>query len=281
MPNIREEWNHIRRKSNSEDKFDRVASLAFAVASLEVALVASGVDKQHNEGILRRLIRGGLLTDTNLPSEDTIKTAIEARNLAVHQTVIPEKSECQTYVNTLYTIWSSLRRRFVNQENAATIAAELYESHNVLDVYMYGSLARGKPDPNDMDLLVFDDGEVSYLSSEYGLFAGLSIVEAILELAGILNEKNRAAINSGWFDCIVINGNLFGNNIEYTRSVARIQPDPLFLLNISEGLLEYDYSQNLWVKEKSPSPKGNTRPFDKLASLREELKKIGVVTSQD
>lgn len=272
MTSLESRWSEVRRKARSSDEFDRVASLAAAVGFLEFALTASGVAKKARQGFMARIRDSGISGIKGWPSIADFKSAVDARNRAVHENQVPDPQRCSSCFGTFHKAWRTLRRRFVTKKTAADLAYGFVNSQSFSAALLFGSLARSKRDPKDMDLLLLDHGEISAWASHYGVFS-TQASEIALDSADLLTETNRAAIECGWLDIVVINGDLFGVNQAYTHSIARIQPDPLFFVNISDGLLTYDATRSRWV---------NRRPqvFERLGLLRTQLENEGIVSPQ-
>ena len=69
---------------------------------------------------------------------------------------------------------------------------------------------------------------------------------------------------------IVVDKDFFTHDTSYTLAFARKQRDPLFLLNMAEGILVFDRHTGEW---------SDNRPeiFERLSVLRHELQSAGVV----
>ena len=192
------------------------------------------------------------------PDEARLDSALHARNMAIHEHNVPSERECSEHVRTLDKVWRTLRRMYVTRENASILADALLDEDGVTDVFLFGSLARKSRDPKDIDLLLYDDGQMSALGVDYW-DPELVVDEILPETAAHL-----AAIQCGWLDCVPVDGGRFGKEPDYTRKLAERQMDPLFFLNIAESLRSYDRSTQAW---------NSTRPqvFERLANLRRLL----------
>src|SRR5271157_1561196 len=157
-------WRDLRQKAKQLDDFDRTGALASAVSAIEVALTAAGTPRQDREGVQARLRRYTALANrTSVPEQINIMAAIDARNKAIHDHVVPSPDDCERHLLVLHKVWRELRRSFVTRQQAAALAASILQSEGISAVFLFGSLARGKRDPRDIDLLVLDKGQFSYL----------------------------------------------------------------------------------------------------------------------
>ena len=95
-------------------------------------------------------------------------------------------------------------------------------------------------------------------------------MDSLLESADLSSAVNRAAERCGWLDVIVVDKDSFFNDKGYRLALGRQQNDPLFFVNIAEGILGFDQDHGTW---------SDTRPqiFELLGSLRRELQNAGVV----
>lgn len=299
-------WPELKKKSQSTDDFDRTVALASAVGAIEIALTAVGVPRKGREGVQARIDKFwrlatpkqlpeinniftaddktrdgkegdnanpllGILSMANLPEKIKVMRAIRCRNEAVHEHHVPNPEECKIHLGVLHKVWRELRRTFVTRQQASTLAAKFLEieldTKAVKNVFLFGSLARGKRDPRDIDLLIFDNGELSFAATGYGE------VDAILNYKSIDSPENRAANQCGWIDLVLIDGSRLGADKDYTLSIAKTHDDPLFLINISDGLLSYVPGTKRWSKERPPV-------FERLALLRRQLENENVVQEQ-
>lgn len=265
----RDQWKNIKRRSRSADDFERLGSLAAATACTEVALTALGIEKLDREGPVSRLRRSGLVGSKHFPALDEIDAAVKSRHFAAHEFRAAPPEECEKHIRTLSKTWCALRGAFVTKAKAAQLAKQLLTAERLTEVFLFGSLARGKKEPKDIDLLIYDDGDISFLRSEYGA-SSMSIARYTLEAGSMLSPANEAALECGWLDIIVINGDLFGTNQRYTHSVACLQHDPLFLINIADDLRWYDPDDGKWKRNRP-------EVFQRLALLRRSLEVEGLV----
>jgi len=273
MPkHLESRWPEIKRWSMSDDELHRTASLATAVGCLEQALTAVGIEaKRHggrSEGLQKRLSRSAFSsTYKKAPDAGRLRAAIEARNSAVHQHVVPDPVACQNHVLTLHKAWCASRRTFVTKESAAALAKAILASEAVSTVFLYGSLAHGSRDPKDIDLLLFDDGEYSSWQSHY--FGA----EWILQQEFLATPANQAAIRCGWLDYIVVDGTRFGSDRLYTLNLAQ-RNDPLFYINAAVHLQQFEPKSMKWTQERP-------QIFERLAGIRKQLEIENIVSSED
>jgi hypothetical protein len=158
----------------------------------------------------------------------------------------------------------TVRRSYVTREKAATLADLILESDAVTDVFLFGSLSQRKKkgrDPNDIDLLLFDRGEVSSFGSRY--WRARVNPELLFESEFLDAPEHRAALPCGWLDSVAIDGTRFGRDADYTLSLCGSQRYRLFFLNIADALLKYD-GHGRWVNRKP-------QVFERLVNLRRQL----------
>lgn len=231
-----------------------------------MALSAAGVEKKGRQGVQSRIEKSDILTKRRDFLEVTLlKAAIEARNAAAHDHSVPSPEECNKHISTLHAMWSGLRRMFVTKKMASAIAEALTEKKLVNEVFLFGSIAQRKPDPKDIDLLLFDDGSYSAFGSSYYADLGLlSDLGEVTEQLFAAYRDTRAAIKCGWLDYIIVDGSRFGTDADYTVSLSNRQRDPLFFLNISVDLLKFDKDKGTW---RGDIP----QTFKRLRLLRSQL----------
>jgi len=262
------QWPEIRRFSRSQDEFHRTTALAMAVGCLEKGLAALGFQRQEGEGIQKRLRRARFTDFKGAPEPNRLKSAIGARNHAVHEHTVGAVDDCNKHIGILYRAWCALRKAFVTRENAALLAKAILQEEGISDVFLFGSLAtpkRGR-DPRDIDLLLFDSGDYSYWLNQYG-------PENVWEDGFLETQAEQAAIRCGWLDYTVVDGRQFGKDPTYTLSLAQSQPDPLFFVNISASLRTFDPSSSKKWSDKRP------QVFARLAALRKQLEIESIVAS--
>ena len=271
MPNHDRNWVNTQDKAKSPDIFDRLAALTRSVFYLELAPIAIGTKRVGREGVTS-LLRKSKLRDglENLAVED-IQKAINARNQAVHEGMVPSVDKCKKLVQTIFQAWCWMRRDFVNHQTAARLAQEILKANIFYEAFLFGSLARNNKEVGDIDLLLFDNGEISFLGDLYGELRYLKS-RTVLERANIEGKAFYAALDSDWIDIVVVHHELFGKNVSYVRNVASTQP-PFFLLNISEGLKHYDKNQDRWIECELP-------PFAKWQVIQRELINEGIAPEQ-
>lgn len=266
MKRLNDRWSEIRSAARSADPFDRTFALSAAVTCIEVALAALRIERRDREGVQSRLRRWAEQTAKTEFTRGEYFEAFEARNAAVHRHVAAEPKICQEHVSALSDVWRAMRRAYVTRENAATVAKAILDANVVTDVFLFGSLARRKSEPKDIDLLFFDRGDVSTLN-----WHGYSSADFLLEdeLFGSSSHW-RAALECGWLDYVFVDGTRFGEDRAYTLSLCQSQRDPLFMINISDILLTYDRHSGGWVDRRP-------QVFQRLANLRRLLETENVI----
>lgn len=259
MHGLEAKWKEITSRARLDNEFDRTVALVTAVGSLEVGLTAVGIARNNREGVAARLNR--LTSQTSLPgipSEQKIKAALTARNLATHTHDVPSKEDTIEYIGVLYKVWRCLRRYFVTKDNAIKISRELYRNTWVSSVYLFGSLSRGASDPNDIDILVFDTGDYSYYTFDYE-WSELLGEEVVFD-----SNSFNSAIKCGWLQLVFLDAAQFGVDSTYTLSIVNQQKDPLFFLNLADGLKKYDPDHGVWLEDTPPV-------FEGFLDIREQL----------
>lgn len=272
IPSQKRHWQSITRKSKSIDIFDRLAALTRAVFYLEPALIAIGSDRRNREGVTAIIRRSDIAQDANCPPMDVILRAIEARNLAVHEGKIPGPDECVIHTQVLYETWSCMRRRFVTINKSAELANKIMDSGLFSDAFLFGSLARNRVDAGDIDLLLFDDGEISSLGIDYKSVQ-LLMTQYVLEATALYTSEYKAAFECDWIDILVIDRRNFGKNIDYIRNLVRHQADPFFFLNITDRILRLNTTSGTWNDQLLP-------PFDRWQAMRRSLVAEGIAPLQ-
>ena len=164
-----------------------------------------------------------------------------------------------------------MRSEFVTQRTAADLAKKILKSDIFYNVFLFGSLSRNKSNPGDMDLLIFDNGEISYIGDRYGELRNLTNHE-ILRRAGIEDKRFFAALDADWIDMVVVHHEHFVDNADYIRNIASTQ-SPFFLLNISDGIKIYHEQTEQWFD-------CNSLPFERWKAIRKELVNDGIVSEQ-
>jgi hypothetical protein len=102
-------------------------------------------------------------------------------------------------------------------------------------------------------------------------WGGYSSTDFVLEdeLFGSSSDR-RAAAECGWLDYVFVDGTRFGEDRGYTLSLCQSQRDPLFMINISDGLLKYDRVSAAWIDQRP-------QVFQRLANLRRLLETENIV----
>ncbi len=267
MKKLNERWSDIRSAARSPDPFDRTFALSAAVTCVEVGLSAVGIEKDpKREGVQSRLRRWEKQNGKSEFGDKKYHEAFEARNVASHSHVVAEPKVCQEHISALSDVWRALRRAYVTKETAATLAEAILDASVATDVFLFGSLVRRRTEPKDIDLLLFDRGDVSALN-----WGGYSSTDFVLEdeLFGSFPDR-RAASVCGWLDYVFVDGTRFGEDRAYTLSLCQSQRDPLFMINISDGLLKYDRVSAAWIDRRP-------QVFQRLANLRRLLETENIV----
>lgn len=271
-------WISIEKRSSSGDVFDRMAALAGAVSEIEKALTASGV-KEDRSGAAKRA--GRLQGIPGWPDGAAFTAALKARNAAVHGGDTAPPNVCRDHIRVLNEAWCALRTRFVTRSTALTVASAILQTADFSSVLLFGSLARAQ-DPEaewargDIDLLVLDDGDISFRGSSYdghGQWSGEErISDVVFDRAKLVGDERAAwsaAVQLGWLDIVVIDGKLLQDPL-YIRWFSEQQSDPLFLLNVADGLKFYNKETCSWSDDVPPT-------FLELAKLRHDLQARGIV----
>ena len=267
----RDPWAEVFLKAESNNKYERISAYSLAVGFLDLALQAVGADTRH--GALVEHLKSYMEKHPGFRYDpDSVRAAVQARNDAVHRHRIGDPGECLEQVSLLHLVWDNVRKRFVTREKAKALAATLLGSLHVHQVMLFGSLTRTeKPSGlEDIDLLVFDDGEISALSTGYGRWNAEAVLDNVPELK---TSDNQAAIRSGWLDFVALDKALFETDENYRLTVAARQSDPLFFLNLAQNLQEYDPTNSNWVTSRS-------KVFMELADIRRQLEKLGFLDKQ-
>lgn len=267
-------WRHLVAGASSDDKEKRMVSLIRAYAWVEHALDAAQASGPRKP-IARRVLR--TFNDSTLSgglSKETVRNAIGIRHSATHEDAVPSSSACVKAVETFRDIWHALSRHFVNIGTAVSIGTNIHRQHGILSVCLYGSLAREASEPNDIDLLVLDNGvyssELGFDKYEEGTFNSVKATKDAMLLLGILSKKLVCCAECRWLDIIVMNGHLFGYDFEYTTDIRKAQPDPWFFVNISRDLREFDPTARSFMHT-------SRFPFEQLRRSRADLERLGFV----
>ncbi len=295
MHHTAREWADLRRKSRSSDPWDRLAALAGALGSIERALDALDVERRPREGFMSRLRRSGHIPGP-LPKSKrprrpltlqerlkrlmthrwnlvSVERAADARHAAVHGKGVVGPRKCEEHFLTIYRLWRHLRSRFVTRQNAARLSADLLSSGLATEVFLFGSLLRRSQGARDIDFLLFGCQDLPFRrAADYSGEATLSTV-LLLEAADIASAANVAAAEIGWLEIIFVFGDHFQHDRSYRAQIAQSQVDPLFFLNIADGLRRFDPASRRWTAEVP-------EVFSRLATLRRRLEKEGMVRAR-
>ncbi len=252
-------WPEVMRRARRKSPIDRAGALSTAVTLLELSLPALGIKKDRAGG-LRGAVAAFLSDRVGGVAFDDVafRAAVHARNLAIHEHTVPAAGSVRRHVQAVYRAWISLRREYVTRENAAEVAQALLTANFGTDVYLFGSLAREARGAGDIDLLVYDEGSLSYLGSEYG--EETSGLQSVV-LQDALGAAESAALRCGWLDIVVVDGRRFGADRAYTLGVAERHHDKLFFVNISRDLRRYNKETMDWTAERPTL-------FTRLESIR-------------
>lgn len=266
-------WQHLFDAASASSREMRQLSLIRGYAWVEHALDAAdapGPPRPIANRVLRTLSMGGLGAGLD---ERKVRAAISARHRASHQDKVPEVSECSDAVKTFRDIWHALSRQFVNMRTAIELGSDLLKRDNVETVCLYGSLARAQPEPNDIDLLVLDNGAYSSLTSpgkySEGTFDAVRMTTEALHLLDCERPKLLRCVECKWLDILLIDGVRFGSDLEYTTGIRLLQPDPWFFLNLSRDIKELDPVRGVFMELKRP-------PFAGLRRVHADLQKLGL-----
>ena len=271
MSNSDEIWDGIFSKAQSADIFDRLAALTRSVFLLELALIAIGTKHRKYEGVTRLVNISKLVVEYPPKVIADILDVIKARNKAVHGGIVPTSDDCLEGVEKLFDVWSWMRSQFVTSQTAANLVEMILKSDFFYDAFLFGSLARNKRNPGDIDLLILDSGEISFLGENYGNQRSV-IQRRILEKAKIEDTAYLAALDLDWVDLVVVHHKEFIDNPNYIRYIASTER-PYFLLNITDGIKKYDKNTREWLD-------CDELPFERWNKIRKELEREGIVSEQ-
>lgn len=263
-----ENWEFIRNNAKSEDFFDRLAALARSVLFFELALIAIGTPHRKREGIARIFNKSDFKKTLDIESINNILDIIELRNKAVHEGKVPSPKNCFKAVEKLFLIFTRMKSQFVTRKTAAELSMKILCADTFHKAFLFGSLTTDKEDPGDIDILLFDNGKLSSISSGYGDYRNY-ICRRIFETAKIDEDRYLAALDLDWIDVVVVDHEYFVNDSEYIRNIASHQ-NPNFLLNISSEIMELDKKTGQWFTSRR-------LPFKKWGGIREKLVKEGLI----
>lgn len=237
-------WRYLLKAASSADDDTRRVALIRGYAWVEHALDAAEAPGPRRP-IARRILN--TFQDITLSrglNEGVVRTAIGIRNCVGHDDAVPAAPACLEAVEIFRDIWHALSRHFVNVSTATVLGRDILDREGILAVCIFGSLARGVSEPNDIDFLVIDDGTYSSAIDiglyEEGTFRPAKATMKALDLLLVLSPKLKRCAECRWLDLMIVNGNWFGSDAEYTSTVRAAQPDPWFFVNISRDLKELD-----------------------------------------
>jgi hypothetical protein len=265
-------WNHLLQAARSADREERLVALVRGYAWIEHALDAADAPGPRRPIAARvlRTFRDATLSRGLDPAD--VRRAIGIRHGVSHDDTVPPPAGCLEAVETFRCIWHALSRHFVNLTTAVALGREILRRNDIGAVCLYGSLARGHTDPNDIDLLVLDGG--TYSSSTHpgryddGTFNVVRTTNEALELLGLDSPKLLRCASCRWLDVMIIDGESFGQDDKYTGDLRAAQPDPWFFVNISRDLKELD--------SKTGEFKAIDRfPFRELRRSQADLARLG------
>ncbi len=267
-------WEHLLDMSISDKKESRLVALIRGYAWVESALDAAGALGPRRP-IAARILKA--LTDPNLIrdiDEEKVRQAVNIRHRATHQDDVPDQHNAREAVKIFRDIWHALSRHFVNLDSAVEIGSMFINKPNVDAVALYGSLAYEGEEPNDIDLIVIDDGRYSeYVHpSPYskGNFSMLRTTLKVLNLVGVDSPKLKQCARCRWLDILIIDGDLFGKDPAYTTEMCEAQPDKWFFLNIARHLKELNIERRCYVETRRS-------PFYELCKLYQQIEEMGLV----
>jgi hypothetical protein len=257
---IRGRWKICLQKAKSIDDFERFDALSWAVTQLELAAKATSTSgKKRSEGLADWIMRACPLEQESsgfnlkrFVRELQLTAATQARNAATHEHRVPPASECRSHVETLRTAWLVLQKSFVSRDSAGDVAQRFLAKPGVSDVFLFGSLAhvRRKKKPWDIDLLIMDNGEYSLFAPAYLAQFSPHPASTTFGEVELISKRDRAAVQCGWLDFVMVDRNKFGVDRSHTLMHVRRQSDPLFFVKISEHMLHYDQDRKSWIPPK-------------------------------
>lgn len=274
-------WKHLLDLAASRNKDDRVAAIVRAYAWIEDALDAANVPK--GKSIASRILStlqvpavAGRLSRVQIEEMLTVRRrvqpAINVRHRMAHQDTIPSIDECSAAVSTLRDVWHALGRDFVTMDTAITLAERMVKVKGVGTVCLFGSMARGELEPNDLDFLLLGLGEFEHkVSPEYeeGKVDTVFRTNEALEYLQLTERSLLLAAKCRWLDVAVINGTRFGIDRDYTVELRDSQADPWFFEHIALELLSFDARQRIFVEPKEG-------PFRELHDILLRLQAFGL-----
>jgi len=239
LKDSRQGWKHLYKLANKDNDSKKVA-LIRGYSWIEHALTAIGYSKNHGSIAQRLLIaKNNGIIESRL-TEGMLRLAIKSRHAVAHADRIDPGVNCVKIMSIYEKIWESLKNNFVNITNAKKIANEIANKTGILSVSIYGSLSRVKVKPNDIDMLILDNGIYSDQIKDT-LINYNDPVKRTLFCKNILNlQINEEIIKCRWLDISIINGIKLGVEKKYTDKIVSNQPDPYYFFNICEDLLDYN-----------------------------------------
>jgi predicted nucleotidyltransferase len=274
MATREDRWNEFKQRAGAENEFDRTSALLHAVTYVELALKAVGVGKKNEPVKVRIKKLYSLQSVKGLPMQEKLEQVIDIRNIVAHEHKVPSPQVVKECVSILHKAWHCMRRNFVSRNNAAKLAKTILDSSYISNVFLFGSLTRTSRcrDPRDIDLLLFDAGQFSFYKFGYGDIPPI-VTDLLISKTALGSEANMAAIKCRWIQLIFVDGNRFGVDKQYTLDWAKNHHDPIFCLNLSDGLQKFDPTSEKWVKDVP-------QVFERLARLRLQLETENILAPQ-
>lgn len=242
MPH-RKGWPYLLERASSSDSDYRKLAVVRAYSWVEHALEASGLGRKTRRSVAERLLiaygQGSLRPEL---TSDVLREAIRVRHAAAHEDSVPSASGCAEGVAALSSAWTDLRRAYVTLQRALDLASRIAVVDGVLQVLLFGSLARGTSHPADIDLLALDDGRYSAeIEADESLdyHDTTRITKHAFRSLGLRDATLKHATMCRWIDLLVFDGNRLGADRDYTRRISSRQSDPNFFLNISRDVRQY------------------------------------------
>lgn len=269
-----ESWAALIELSAHREKQERQSALKITFTWLGQALNAcliGSTDMPTFERLelVRTKFKGK--EELRLPSRKAIRLALDTIGQAKHLHDVPDQDNCIKAVSVVREIWRTLRRSFVSSQTAQKICENIIKKDPNLRVSIFGSLARNSLTPNDIDIIVFDDGSYSSVldaSKDKGAFSVKKRGRSAIKILGLDTLQYRELVSCGWLDILLFNGKRFGLDYEYTNFIMSKQRDPYFFLNIAPEIKDYDSQSNRFMDS-------NINFIEKLKEINQYLRRLG------
>lgn len=279
----RSRWQRLLQMAQSHWEFERHGAVISAQIMVEHALDAAGIrqTKEHasvRDRILKQAVPASPCPHYASSWEADVAYAISMRNRLAHEDFVFSTTDCVKAVSIYFAVWGELRKRFVTLTTFETLSKEILLDSHVDAVYLFGSLARLQQEamprsaPNDVDVLVLDDGHYSRQVLplyQIGAAASGNRTLEFLKLAQIRRKDFVRAAACGLLDIVCFDGRRLGNDPHYVTEVARVQSDSLFLLKIAADLRRYS-------PDDGASAHADREPFPTLRDIRTVLQGMGL-----